>query len=164
MRNVIRSNKNTLETTFDQSFTSGYCSRCTLNLSIHLDRKYATQLIPAVTFVLILKFWSSLHMLASYIPLSAWTPHMQHIACPYDICHMPKYALLWLNMPYFCIWNVSYGHVLCGMWGWTHHMPHNTCPYDATSQPVKTRPILHCWNKSNGRYKLGGIFPLQIYA
>ena len=117
MRNTIRTNKNTLETTFDQSFTSGYCSRWMLNLSIYLEGKCAAQLIHAITFVLAVQFWSSLHRLASYIPPSAWTPHMPHVACPYDICHMPKYAPLWLNMPYLGIRHMSYGHAICGMWG-----------------------------------------------
>jgi hypothetical protein len=50
--------------------------------------------MPGITFVQAVRFWSSLHRLASYIPLSAWTPHMPHITCPYAICRMPKYALI----------------------------------------------------------------------
>ena len=34
------------------------------------------QLMPDITFVLAVKFWSSLHRLYSYISLSTWTPHI----------------------------------------------------------------------------------------
>ena len=132
-----------------------------LNLSIHLEGKYATQLIPAITFVPAVQFWSSLHRLASCIPLSAWTPHMPHITCPYVICQ--AYAIC-QNMAYLAImghiWAYVICHRACNMW-------HVGCPdtqWDATSQTVKTRPKLHCQNKSYGRYKLRGIFPLQMYA
>ena len=40
-----------------------------------------------------------------------------HMACPYAMRHMPKYAQIWLNMPYFGIWHMAYGHAIWGMWG-----------------------------------------------
>ena len=45
---------------------------------------------------------------------------------------------------------MPYGHVICGMWG---------VQWDVTIQPAKTRPKLHCRNKSYVRHRLVAYFP-----
>jgi hypothetical protein len=74
-------------------------------------------LVCAITLDKAMQYWSCLHRPSIYIPLSAWTPHMPNITSPCAICHMPKYAQIWLNMPYLGIWHMAYGHAILGMWG-----------------------------------------------
>ena len=64
-----------------------------------------------------MQYWSSLHRPSIYIPLSAWTLHMPHMACPYAICHMPKYGIFSHIWAYLGIWHIAYGLVILGMWG-----------------------------------------------
>ena len=69
-----------------------------------------------ITFVRAVRFWPSLHRLTSYITLSAWTPHMPHITCPYAICLMAKYGIFSHIGAYLGMRHMAYGHVMCGMW------------------------------------------------
>ena len=81
------------------------------------DGEIGPHLTYAINRILTMQIWCSLHRLASHIPLSAWIPHMPHMACPYAMRHMPKYAQIWLNMPFVGIWHMAYGHVIWGMCG-----------------------------------------------
>ena len=60
---------------------------------------------------------SAADTLTTYLDLRRLdTPHASY-GMPYAICHMPKYAQIWLNMPYFGIWHMAYGHAIWGMLG-----------------------------------------------
>ena len=73
--------------------------------------------VLAKTLEMAMQYWSSFHRVASYIKLSAWTPHMPHMACLYAICHMPIYGIFSHIWAYSGIWHMAYRHAICGMWG-----------------------------------------------
>ena len=81
------------------------------------DGGIGTRLTYAINRVLTMQFWCSLHRLAGYTPLSAWTPHMPHMACQYAMRHMPTYGIFSHIWAYLGIWRMAYGHAICGMWG-----------------------------------------------